>query len=778
MLFDVLTGKMLLRQMLQQAKHEGLTIKVRHAKVLFCGPAAVGKTSFSRLLRNKEHIEHYESTLLGHTDQVMIGSKVHVKGERWLSLDHELENKHITHRLIQNFRKKKIASRDRSNTGSSTKCDVSASDSPHPVGHVQSDNIQNVSKPVDTNNINTPISMPNEDISDTQSVAQTPIRKSPSLPDADVKSSDKNIHASRKIGTEQKMSYYVNAPDEELDSIPETWEMLTLLDTGGQPEFINLLPAINSSTAITCVVFNMSGGKECLEKPVTYVYKHKGSNYKEDHSKYSTINLLKCLLFSIKFSAMNQTYNANIDNKAKGGENPASYVCIIGTHADSLRKECDKDYDKELSEINTKFKDLIDEIKEHKGKDVEDNMIFWYDRDSSTPDDISYVFPVDNRISRVSPKDDFESKIAKVAEQIREYSNEVLKEKAENEIPITWFILELELRNSDKVCISLNEIKDICDRIMLPYENMDTEKIKEILKFYHMYGMLLYFDKVKGMDNFVITNPQWLFNNLAEILMRKQHHWTHRADLVTDMQKGICHMKLLETLNLNLQGVGLESFVALLEHLKVIVPIKNKNAYFIPSILPHCDEEHIFTEKEYGEVAAYTNDKQSICKTVEPLLIQFNFGTIPRGLLGFLAVQLLQDESNNFELFHTNEFHQKADLICFYVEPWWYIYIHDRILYLEIEVRVMGKHHSYHYEAQKLITEALETLCKDFKWNFSDCHYGFYFPKHKEGSHSERLALLDTNPPYIEEIPKSASCGREQRSLELGRCHEIWFKVC
>ena len=93
---------MLLRQMLQQAKSEGLTINVRHAKIVFCGAAKAGKTSFSRLLRNEKHDTVYESTPAGDTKQVLIskkqnivGTKVNVVDTRWVSLDSKLEIQHI-----------------------------------------------------------------------------------------------------------------------------------------------------------------------------------------------------------------------------------------------------------------------------------------------------------------------------------------------------------------------------------------------------------------------------------------------------------------------------------------------------------------------------------------------------------------------------------------------------------------------------------------------------------------------------------------------------------
>ena len=76
--------------------------------------------------------------------------------------------------------------------------------------------------------------------------------------------------------------------------------------------------------------------------------------------------------------------------------------------------------------------------------------------------------------------------------------------------------------------------------------------------------------------------------------------------------------------------------------------------YFMPTILPPCDKNINFPEEEYGKPAAFTCNKECICHAVEPLLIEFTFGTIPRGLFGFLIVQLLQDNSD-LELYGKND---------------------------------------------------------------------------------------------------------------------------
>ena len=90
------TGKKLLHQMIQQAKYDGLTINVRHAKILFCGASCAGKTSFSRFLRNEEHVKAYRSTPAATSQQVLLSDKVNVIGTNWVSLDSKLESQQIT----------------------------------------------------------------------------------------------------------------------------------------------------------------------------------------------------------------------------------------------------------------------------------------------------------------------------------------------------------------------------------------------------------------------------------------------------------------------------------------------------------------------------------------------------------------------------------------------------------------------------------------------------------------------------------------------------------
>ena len=711
--------------MLQQAKNEGLTINVRHAKVLFCGASCAGKTSFSRLLKNQKHEAVYKSTPAGDAQQVLISGRVNVEGTNWINLDSKSETQELTKRLI--LKLKNQESTDITipplNRNSSSKFHVPLLDYKPPSNNVQS-NDQTVTATTHANIVDTVQLDLKESTQESQSFVPAANKLSTLSDDNTSILHNENVQTNEPIGTEEQMVTYADSISE---NIPKTWDLFTLLDTGGQPEFINMLPAINASTVITFVVLNISSGRQCLNNSVIAQYKCKGYNYSKCSLKYNNMHLLKCLLSSVKVAAMKKhKFLPDFIKKVAEDEQSLPIVGIIGTCADILKKKFGKKYNEEMNKINKEIKRLVETIEE------ENTLVFWSDADEN------YVIPVDNTIPRDPQKgvhkksktQTIQSQTACNIQRIREHSNEILKRKAQYEIPISWFILELELRNIDKVCIPLTEVKDICDRIMPSHRKMKIEEIKEILKFYHSYGMLLYFDKVDGMNKFVITNPQWLFINLSKIIMCKfeeNAYDLYGAHHIEKMHNGICYMELLRRLKLDLQGIELESFVKLIVHLKIIAPMMD-NGYFMPTILPLCNEKIIFTEEAYGKPAAFAVDGQYIHPEVKPLLIEFCFGTIPRGFFGFLIVQLLQDNPETFELYGKNDhiLRRCADLVSFYVKPCFYVSLHDRVSYLELQVRVKGTELSCHNKVQTAVTEALKKICDEFSWHSVTVVLDFY----------------------------------------------------
>ena len=586
--------------------------------------------------------------------------------------------------------------------------------------------------------------------------------------DIGISTNDAQQHTTSVEEEMATFSTSVNQPS--LENLPDTWDTFTLLDTVGIPELINMMPAINTCADITFIVLDISNGKECLSTPITAQYQSEGYNYSKHNLKYTKRYFLQCLLSSVKVAAMKKYFHSKIMKQVTEDKHPRPVVCIIGTHADVLKRNFGDRYDEVLHAINEEVRKLVEPI-------MRDNvLVIWRNEDG-------FVIPIDNDISTEQVKGFVENQSAMNIQRIREQCSEVLRKKAQYEIPISWFVLELELRNNDKVCIPLNEVKEICNKIMPAHRKMETDVITEVLKFYHLFGMLLYFNEVNGMNNFVITDPQWLFTNLTKVVMCKFEAHTNElyrsAHHIEQLHNGIVRMELFRRLRLELQGIGLEPLINLLLYLTIIAPLMDKS-YFMPSILPMCYEKIVLTEEEYGKPAAFAADGKCIVSEVQPLLIEFSHGTIPRGLFGCLIVQLLQQHM--FELYGKNDytrhiFHRCTDLISLYVKPCYYVTIRDRILYLELQVRTKGNEPSNHYYMQSAVTKALQKVCDYFNWQFNECRYGFLCNQHAEYFQREHLTLLSSNQPIPNEIPKYTYC-YSQQTMQLKKEHIIWFKVC
>ena len=776
-------AKRVLRQMVQQAKSDGLTISVRHGKILFCGASRAGKTSFYRLLRNKSH-KDLDSTNVGHAKQVLISEKVNLVGTDWVSLDSNLETRALTDRLILKLRQPKVPKSIRTSTQAAISVKL---------------NTKNIDQNISTANISTStesfvhttdteLTTKNQQSAE-KSVTEVTHARVINSPNLDkILENQSLIPAVEQLQlfTENQIANYndkVITPLSELEkSIPKTFDLFTLLDTGDQPEFINLLPAINASTAITFVVVNMSEGKQCLDNPVKAQYKREGFNYTPHKLKYTNMHLLKCLLSSIRITTIQTkkgSLHQDVIKVVKQDEHPQPVVCVIGTHADKL----EENFGDVVNYINKRISQL--EIMAQNDSDV---LVIWSDFDGK------YLRPVDNTVPRgaevieSSNMTDIQIMTLATVQSIRDKSKELLEKKTQYEIPISWFILELEIRtfckNNEKVCISISDIEKISDKIMPADKKIEKWVIIEIMKFYHIFGTLLYFDEVNGLNEFVITDPQWLFTNLTKIVTCQfdENHGFYDADLIIKLRnKGICDVELFKKLNLNLQDIKIEYFLKLLVRLKVMAPKDNSlKEYFIPSILPvrddRIDVSSIFNE-ELGKAVVFTTNGKEI--EIDPLLIGFTFGTFPRGLFGFLVVQLLQD-NQSYELYNINEdmCYCYADLITFQIDTFWYVTLVDHVSYLEVQVRVQGNEKpSYHCQVQKAVTDALQKVCRQFDWQFTDCRYGFLCKRCYKCSSVNHLSMLSAGEPLPSQIPDWTKCSNKQ-AMELSKEQKIWFEVC
>ena len=666
---------------MKKAKQEKKVVDFKHIKVLLTGSSAAGKSSFCRLLFCLKYISEYDSTDVMENKQALPvvksrsenkGQAVQVKNFSMLKQEEEvvwleLDLKHQVKYLKSLLVSEKF--HDQS------------------LSHGDGDDTFDEDNSIDDNDISKiPRSYIDKKIIDSESLA---------------------------------------------DSLTiETVKLITVVDTGGQPEYIHLLPAINSNPTITFLIHDLT---KKLDDPVQVRYKKTGC---EENSvqflNYSNLDMIHLLLSFVSDSLERQPKvivpNISVPHKP--------YIGFVGTHYDIIR-----DNELILKDINDKLDHIVSE------KSFEDVGILLPEKGT--------IFPVDNTTAGDVKKEDPQGK--EIRRQIEHFTNNI-KTKT---LPITWMILQLTLQDlcitHHKKYITYGEYLEIAKESV---SMRNEEEIKDTLRYFHFIGLLLYFVN-SSLDGYVIINLQWLYTNLAKVL-----HLSSKDVTIYDgkLRKKFSDQRLLpskqDDCKIELMDVSqreLDYFFNLLIHLKVIaiVTINNTDFYYLPCVLTNlkmCDDKH----------------KHLLS---EPLLIQFTSGFLPRGFFCSLVVHLLNDQPKEWK----HQLHRSAknfsDLMIFCLPDNTYLYLHDKVFYLKVEVR-HGKRYSdapYHSKLFNVLKEYLIRVCKQLNFDPLKLQYGFLcLSDEKDGDH---IAVIDLPEMILNKCSWECS-----NVTTLDKSHTIWFK--
>ena len=547
----------LLRKNLNRAKKEQGTISVRFLKLFFTGSGAAGKTSFINLLLKRKFNRDHHSTNVVHTNHAVSIKKAVLHGSTsevtWTEFDSELEISHLRSILLPK--------------------PLTTPVKPPPTTKAQPSQILMEKtdpelKPVAT--INQHISPKPQQ----SAIAQwfTGLFVS-SVKDSNLSTFDNIIDAT--------------LPKSITHQPGEILNIITLLDTGGQPEYIHLLPTINIYPTVTFVIHDLS---KSLSDQVLVEYSQHGKHvFTPYHLSYSNLDMIKLLMSAANDSVERSTTNIS-QLVTIPGNNKKSYICLVGTHADKVRQEI-----KTVTE--TELKILVNKANCEKA--------VWRN-------DIGGVlFPVDNTTSGYEYAED------PVASVIRNRIETIAKEKDIYELPITWMLLELEFRN---VCSKRKKAYILFrDCITLARETglmSKEEEVKSVLQYHHLLGVLIYFDEVPGLCDYVIMDHQWWFDKLSNIISNafQQSSYDCKAEQKLKYQ-GLLSKELLQHVGWK-DDIKEEFFLSLLVQMRITAPVftgkKDVQEYFIPFILPTCNlQQNSKLLDQYGHLQG------------KPLLVQF-----------------------------------------------------------------------------------------------------------------------------------------------------------
>ena len=692
-----------MRQNLNKAKKEHGTIPVRFLKLFFTGSGAAGKTSFINLLLNRKFSKDHHSTNVVHTSHAVSVKKavLHESTSEvtWTELDSKLEISYLQSILLP---KPSIA--------------LPATQSQHSQ-------------------------FPTEKVAPPSTKAAIKQYKPPPKPQ---QSAIKQFFTGFMISSVKDSNLasfgsIIDVAITESDIVSQPGEVLniiTLLDTGGQPEYIHLLPTINIYPTVTFVIHDLS---KSLSDQVLVEYSQHGKHvFTPYHLSYSNLDMIK-LLMSVANDSVEQptTYIPQLVTTPATNKN--SYICLVGTHADQVALEIEFEVEKELEILVNKANCETAVWENNNGK---------------------VLFSVDNTTASSDNEDP-------VANVIRNRIEMLAKEKEIYELPITWMLLELEIRHvctkREKAYISFQDCVSLAKETGL----MSKEKeVKSVLLYHHLLGVLIYFEEVPGLCDYVIVDHQWWFDKLSNIICTTFHQASFDHHAVKKLKyQGLLSKELLQHIEWK-DDIKEEFFLSLLVRMRIIAPTFTKQKeiedYFIPFILPTCDSKQKELLHQYGHLHG------------EPLLVRFQSGLLPRGMFCSLIVELLQHSPKGWHphFSHEGVHHTFSNLITFRLHDGYSLSLLDKVSYLEVQVRhpEADINVPVHNGVYNYLVYALTEVCIHLNFDYERLQYGFVCQCGK-GIDNHIAVVLD-----ITSSMRYAECSLDSLHLvKLDCSHLFWF---
>ena len=519
--------------------------------------------------------------------------------------------------------------------------------------------------------------------------------------------------------------------------------IITLLDTGGQPEYIHLLPTININPTVTFVIHDLS---KSLDDQVLVEYSQHGKHmFTPYHLNYSNLDMIKFLMSAVNDSVERPACNIiDLQLAITPGSDDKSYICMVGTHADKVSQI-------EKKTTNEKLNSLVNKTQCH--------AAVWY----NYKDNKNVLFLVDNTTAGSKDGEDLVAKI------IRDKIETLASKKEVYELPITWMLLQLEIRQvctkRKKSYISFRDCVTIAKESGLI---SNIEEVKNVLQYHHLLGVLIYFHEVPGLCDYVIVDHQWWFDKLSSVICITFQEDNLNYKAVQKLKyEGLLSKELVKHVEWK-DDIKEDYFFSLLIQLKIITPIVSKSdsaeEYFIPFILSAYNLQH-----ENKILSQYGNLQG------EPLLIQFYSGLLPRGLFCSLIVQLIQNPFIGSEPHFSQEDkqHTFSNLFTFSLPNAYSMSLLDKLSYLEVQIRHPEKAFNvpvhatvYHY-----LMYVLSDVCNHLKFNFERLQCGFLCKCCK--STEDHIAIL----PVISSSMKFAKCSIDStHSMKLSPSCLTWFQ--
>ena len=510
----------------------------------------------------------------------------------------------------------------------------------------------------------------------------------------------------------------------------KSWS-LYLTNTGGQIEFQEVLPLLVSGPSVFFFTFRLDRN---LNDRYTIEYMH--SDRKEAKPYISSLTTMEGIMQTLASISSMGTFIYEGLHKREEPLRPK--VFLVGTHKDHLNSEeagsCIKEIDQQLQDViksTSHYRKLIEFASETQ-------MIFTVDNFSNSDSDFQNIR---SAVERVVIRDEFQMTS-----------------------PAHWLIFSLALRKLESPVVSY----DKCFETAKEFNITDCKELDEALVFIHSkMGLIRYFN-FEDTKDIVITDPQYLFNKVTELIVDTFTFEKSHISIIDDFKKkGIFSKSEFEKISSRKEsGMKASQFGKLLEELRIAAPLEvnGEPSYFFPCALAHTDD----VKDSDSEL-----ESQLMSSPISPLVVTFQCGYCPKGLPGAFIKYLMTNEMKSCLEWKLSCDKIFRNQVSFSVGP---LMDHAVLKITATHLKLICIPNDTNREEislEKLCSEILTAVKTGIEQVSSDIkHIGQHsltFPCGCKGDHPGQLE-------FIGDIPSRLHCtkSRPRKEFKLSSGHEYW----
>ena len=534
---------------------------------------------------------------------------------------------------------------------------------------------------------------------------------------------------------------------EDLKRLLEELTMINMTDVGGQPAFLDMLPALTIGPALYFLFFRLD--QELSKHYPVRFHAADSENEVTLESSYCIEEVLyQCLASIACFSSQSLPENSKSASKLAA----SSGALLFGTYKDKVKDAA------QISQIQSTLEEKFKGTKLYK-----EGLLL-------KPLKSKMAFTVDNMYGTD------ESEMSDIRKDIEG----IIKTRfSAIPIPVSWLMFRIVLHLLNKPVVNLAQCEEIAKRLSMP------SPVQEALWFFHHdIGSLMHYSNIPSMEDIVICNPQVVFNSISKLIIDKFKPENRAAIVAGEIdefhKKGLFSLSHIGDTTEHPQSnlLKLKQLVDLLKHLNILAEVKqdqeatdSEPKFIMPAVLKHASEEELRSQPSANSESAST------------LFIHFEMGFVPFGVFSASIAHFLGHQSSTSPKWQLCDNQVRRNKLRFIIDGAFYATLISRPQYVEIHVerhphaRSESSLSSICSVVRQMVVETLESVISKMKYRPFKTPL---FPTKQPFNLAFTCCLEDSHNDHLMRVDKDGSgyhaqCLQSHLDVNLSDEYRLWF---